>query len=106
MRFGGEGVAHAACEHTTSQRERHHKDSSSCCACRQNILPCNKKASRIERGVSPHSLARRVSASTSSGRFPDFQPITRAPAKKKSALLWRPITVAGPWPIFTAFPKN
>lgn len=34
----------------------------------------NKKASRKERGLSPHPLSRRVSASTGSGRYPDFRP--------------------------------
>ena len=71
----------------------------------KNFLPRNKKASRIERGISPHSFSRRVSASTSSGRFPDFQLIARR-AHDRSALKRQPITVAGPWPIFTAFPEN
>src|ERR1700680_615811 len=33
----------------------------------------NKKASRKERGLSPHPLSRRVSASTDSGSCPDFR---------------------------------
>src|SRR5271170_1639026 len=83
MRAGGACILHSAREHTTSERQRCCKNPLCRCACRQNIPPRNKKASRIERGVSPHSLARRVSASTSSGRFPDFQPITRALATKE-----------------------
>src|SRR3984957_20584345 len=41
-------------------------------SCRARKFSPNKRASRIERGVSPHSLSRRVSASTSSGRFLTF----------------------------------
>jgi len=51
----------------------------------------NKKASRMERGSWPHPLSRRVSAATGTGTFLTF------------GSLPRPITVAGPWPIFTAF---
>ena len=65
------------CEpHTMPRKCRHQRRNQkpSCCfPPPQNILPRNKKASRIERGVSPHSFSRRVSASTSSGRFPDFR---------------------------------
>jgi hypothetical protein len=56
----------------------------------------NKKASRMERGFSPHPLSRRVSASTSTGTFLTFGS-TSLPIRRQ------PITVAGPWPIFTAF---
>jgi hypothetical protein len=58
-----------------------------------------------------------MSASTSSGKFSDFrftpgirQRILRAclpgACKQKARSSEQPITVAGPWPIFTAFPKN
>jgi hypothetical protein len=43
--------------------------------------------------ASAYALSREERQLLPAGSFPDF----------RSAQMWRPITVAGPWPIFTAF---
>ena len=65
----------------------------------------NKKASRINEACRRCPFSRRASASTGFGIVPDFRP-SRAQLQAKLLRRFtqrRPITVAGPWPIFTAF---